>query len=429
MELVHKAIDTNLTDNDVVRLEKRNVAAVAVTVGGGMGTPGEVVVYYRRKDDILVARGNYVYGDIDMGLLKEKLGLFDKSGGDWKEFYMGCGNSLLVNSADYPELAKKFEGKCDEDIGDIHYAEIMNALSGTVSHSGNKRQRNRAIAAETMQIIKNGYYEMDGERIEFDFFQGQLEEVQLLEPDDIEELVDNDDGYLDDSSQEYSKCEYLVVNMDSFEANYRYALSDRALVMNFASALHPGGGFMNGASAQEESLCRNSTLFASIGSKKARAMYDYNKEDGAPFYSDYMLLSPYVTVFRNPAGELMRNKFNTAVITVPAINMKRLSGNVGRQRIPAVMENRIERMLCAAIREDYDTLILGAWGCGAFGHDAKDVAGYFKDVIINRKYYKFFKKIIFAVYDTSKGQYNYRSFCEIFGEQGVWNTEVSDEMI
>ena len=286
--------------------------------------------------------------------------------------------------------------------------------------------KNRAIAEETLRIIKDGYYEIDGERIEFDLPDGFWEKVDLLDPDYVEDIVDNDDGYLDDPPYEYSECEYMVVNMDSFEANYKYALSDRALVMNFASALHPGGGFLNGACAQEESLCRNSTLFASIGSKKAREMYDYNKEDEDPFYSDYMLLSHYVAVFRNANGELI-DTFNTAVITVPAINLKRLPKDAEYHRIPAVMENRIEGMLCAAIRYDYDVMILGAWGCGAFGHDAKDVAEYFKDVIVNMEYYKYFKKIIFAVYDTSREQYNYRSFCEVLGERGVWNDSERSE--
>lgn len=296
----------------------------------------------------------------------------------------------------------------------------MKTSSGKQSHGGDKRQKNRIIAAETMQIIKDGCYEAEGKHIKFDYVGSWLEEVKLLEPGHVKNLVDNEDGYLDEPSHEYPECEYLVVNMDSFEANYRYARSDRALVMNFASARHPGGGFLNGASAQEEALCRNSTLFASIGGKKAKAMYDYNEEDNDPFYSDYMLLSPNVTVFRNASGELLADKFDTAVITVPAVNLKKLPKDAGRQRISAVMKNRIEGMLCAALRGNYEVLILGAWGCGVFGHDAGDVAGYFKDIIVNKEYYKYFKRIVFAVYDTSNGQYNYRSFCEVYGEHGVW---------
>lgn len=130
MEREIKAVEITITNRDAAHLKKGDVAAIAITAGGGMGTPGKIVVYHRQKDKIIIAKGNYVYGDIDMDLLNERLGCFGKNDADWKEFYIGCGNTLLVNSVDYPELARKFEGKCDDEIGVIHYAEIVKALSG-----------------------------------------------------------------------------------------------------------------------------------------------------------------------------------------------------------------------------------------------------------------------------------------------------------
>ena len=72
-------------------------------------------------------------------------------------------------------------------------------------------------------------------------------------------------------------------------------------------------------------------------------------------------------------------------------------------------------MYCAA-RFGYRTITLGAWGCGAFGHDAKDVAGYFKDLLIEENMWKLFDKIIFAVYGRGNSEYNYRMFKEILGD-------------
>lgn len=82
-----------------------------------------------------------------------------------------------------------------------------------------------------------------------------------------------------------------IVAKDSFQAAGDF---ENPLVMNFANAHKPGGGFEMGATAQEESLCRCSTLFASISSEKAQEMYRYNNSHVSSVESDYMLVSEYV---------------------------------------------------------------------------------------------------------------------------------------
>jgi len=217
--------------------------------------------------------------------------------------------------------------------------------------------------------------------------------------------------------------------MDSYEANYVYALQERVLVLNFANAHHPRGGFIAGASAQEESLCRCSSLFASINSENARETYDFNNEEPDPFDSDYMLISPYVEVFRYVDGELRDDSFTTAVLTIPAPNLYGMAEGVDKNQLKIVMKEKIRSFMMVSARYVYDTLVLGAWGCGAFGHDAKDVAQYFKEVIEEEEYYHFFGKIIFAVYDKTPDQYNYQSFLEAFGEHGLWKDEGNKTVI
>ena len=80
------------------------------------------------------------------------------------------------------------------------------------------------------------------------------------------------------------------------------------------------------------------------------------------------------------------------------------------------MKKRIRQYMYCAARFGYRTITLGAWGCGAFGHDAKDVAGYFKDLLIEENMWKLFDKIIFAVYGRGNSEYNYRMFKEILGD-------------
>ena len=87
-----------------------------------------------------------------------------------------------------------------------------------------------------------------------------------------------------------------IVAKDSFQAAGEF---ENPLVMNFANAHKPGGGFEMGATAQE--------------------MYRYNNSHVSSIESDYMLVSR-VCVFRNEKCELLKQPFMTGVITVPAPN-------------------------------------------------------------------------------------------------------------
>lgn len=291
------------------------------------------------------------------------------------------------------------------------------------------RLENKRMGKETIEISKNGFYSVNEEKYEFYMEPTYYEEVMVISPEQIEDIKDDEEEFFEKCFSKYSACEYRTVNMDSYEANYFYAQTDRALVMNFANAHHPGGGFLSGASGQEESLCRCSTLFASINSKKAHEMYKYNNEEPDPYDSDYMLISPYVEVFRKVNGEFFKYHFTTAVLTIPAPNLNGMASSVDREQLKFVIKEKIRSFMLVAAKYDYETLILGAWGCGAFGHDAKDVAMYFKDIIQEEEFYQFFKKIIFAVYDKTPDKYNYQQFIEVFGEHGMWKDEGNEEAI
>lgn len=119
---------------------------------------------------------------------------------------------------------------------------------------------------------------------------------------------------------------------------------EKPLVMNFANAVHPGGGFLKGARAQEEALCRYSTLYKSISSNKASEMYHYNIRNSSPIDSDYMFLIPNVSVFRNKELELLPELFNVSVITIPAQNKNGRARNVQQDILDKIMMNRIRNL-------------------------------------------------------------------------------------
>lgn len=263
---------------------------------------------------------------------------------------------------------------------------------------------NIAIARETLKIIESRKYSVSDKVIELP--EKDYEKVLVYSPADGEELLKKIIV-----PKQGGMCNFLVVNMDSFQAAKAY---ENPYVMNFANAHNPGGGFELGANAQEEALCRCSTLYASISSKAAREMYKYNNTHLSPVESDYMLLSPEVCVFRDEMGQLMDDPFDAAVITVPAPNRRGAALLATQKLVAETFIRRIRILLCIASENGYRNLVLGAWGCGAFGNKPESVAEYFRQVLIDEGYGRCFDNVCFAIYGKTDSR-NFVSFKEIFG--------------
>lgn len=191
-------------------------------------------------------------------------------------------------------------------------------------------------------------------------------------------------------------------------------------VLNFASAITPGGGYLHGSRAQEECLCRETTLYASLTSPDAVQMYKENHEEQSLLYTHTFLVSPHVEIFRTPmeGGYALLSPDRvrtTAVLTVPAPNLKFLPTGFPRSKVAQTMQDRIRHFLAGAARMGYRTLTLGAWGCGAFRHDAFDVAADFHHVLIDEHWQSLFDSITFAIYPAGDtGQYNLDMFRQAF---------------
>lgn len=260
-------------------------------------------------------------------------------------------------------------------------------------------KNNIAIGNETIKVTKEGRYTIGENSIEL--VCGDYTEVEVYSPKRIQAIMDDEDHSFSNVAKTSAKCAIKVVNDDSFQAGKGY---ERPLVMNFANAECPGGGFLLGATAQEESLCRTSTLYASIASDKAKEMYQYNRKHFNPVNSDYMLLSKDVCVFRDRDCNFLEEPYMVSVITLPAPNKRGAAMFTSQKKLDEVMTMRIRMMLRIAAMNQYKTLVLGAWGCGAFGHNPDAVAGYFKNVLCGEKYISYFETIIFAVLGKENGR-------------------------
>ena len=193
---------------------------------------------------------------------------------------------------------------------------------------------------------------------------------------------------------------YQVTNETSLEAAQRLIAGDLdPLVLNFASAKNPGGGFLSGSRAQEESLARSSALHACLHGDE---MYAYHRARRDAMYTSWAIYSPAVPVFRNDEGLLLDAPYPSAFLTAAAVNAKVvLQRDPGcSEQIRRVMDERIRRILDIALAHDHKTLVLGAWGCGAFGNDTEMIASLFHDAL-SGDYREAFERIVLAILDWS----------------------------
>ena len=188
-----------------------------------------------------------------------------------------------------------------------------------------------------------------------------------------------------------------VTNETTLSAHQRHlAKGHNTVSLNFASATHPGGGFLRGARAQEEYLCRSSALFATI---KDSPMYVYHQAKGDCLYSDAMIYSPEVPVFRDDRHELIAVPYLASFIT-SAAPLTKLLRDEDFEHLHETLHVRIRKILSVAQSHGHNSLVLGAWGCGAFGNDGKQVAGLFHETL-NSEFAGAFKEVTFAIVDTS----------------------------
>lgn len=148
-------------------------------------------------------------------------------------------------------------------------------------------------------------------------------------------------------------------------------------VLNFASARNPGGGYANGAQAQEEALCRASALYHCL--LRAPEFYAHHREVRDTFYSDRVIHSPGVPVFRADSGALLARPYLAGFLTSPAPNAGVIARTMPERvrEIAPALAARAERVLEVAAVNGYRRLVLGAWGCGVFRNDPAVVAGAF----------------------------------------------------
>ncbi|ROO59749.1 uncharacterized protein (TIGR02452 family) [Micromonospora sp. Llam0] len=188
-------------------------------------------------------------------------------------------------------------------------------------------------------------------------------------------------------------------------------LGPGAAALVFASAKNPGGGFLSGAQAQEESIARSSALYACL--RAAPDFYAFHRAQRDLRYSDRVVYSPDVPVFRDDNGNLLDQPYTTSLLTAAAPNL----GAIVRTQpehaadVPAVLARRARRILEVAAAHGHRGLVLGAWGCGLFRNDPATVADAFTHALNAVAH---FDHVVFAIHDNLPGTPVHTAFAQRF---------------
>ncbi len=270
------------------------------------------------------------------------------------------------------------------------------------------------IARETLAILEaGGYRAPTGRPVSIGSQLASARDRSVLYTPDRHDEVARRCATILDEGLERPPVGFETINATTLHASRGLLRDDpsaRVLALNFASARNPGGGFLNGSQAQEESLARASGLYACIN--PLQAMYEANRRSSSCLYTEHMIYSPDVPVFRDDEDTLLDEPYRVSFVTAPAVNAGVVRTKEPRNvsRIEPVMLARIEKVLSLAVVNGHDALVLGAWGCGVFGNDPKQVASAFAQHLTGEgRFRSAFRKIGFAVLDRTPGRSNDRA--------------------
>lgn len=265
----------------------------------------------------------------------------------------------------------------------------------------------KAMARETLKIINQGYYQTPDKiqiKIKEDIEQS-IRDSKLISIKDGEKIIEKYSAHI-----HCSQPETRIENISTVEAVRRLVTESKTNigVLNFASAKNPGGGFLNGAKAQEESLAVSSTLYSTLTAHLE--YYQKNRANPSMMYLDYGIYSPEIVFFRDESYRLTETPVKASVLTLPAVNMGQvLLKGENEKEAKRVMRRRMKLALGIFAEQKAKHLVLGAYGCGVFRNDPKEIAVWWKE-LLEEGMGQYFDSIFYAVLDNSKEQLCLKAF-------------------
>ncbi|MBQ9824051.1 MAG: TIGR02452 family protein [Solobacterium sp.] len=280
------------------------------------------------------------------------------------------------------------------------------------------RERNIGYLHETLRAFETGVYETENGKAEVQLGMDEILKAEVFLPDRIYDL--KPEGL----RAREGKCVYSCLNIDSFSQalNMMNENPDEpVLVLNLANPVNIGGGVRRGAIAQEEDLCRKSSLLLNLEGLEAWPYYAYNRALETYMGSDALIISPKVEVIRDEHMRLISPSVIVSVMTCAAPYLYYGKEGMSEEEYGQMLYTRMEGMLKVSAAKGYRRLVLGAFGCGAFRNDAAVVARLFHEVFENFSFGGYgsdqlFGEVCFAVL-CRRDLYNFNCFAEYFGKK------------
>lgn len=228
--------------------------------------------------------------------------------------------------------------------------------------------------------------------------------MERTQREDIAESVSNAVIYgpkMPDPVSASGKPEFIYENHGTTEAVLAHGTERHLCALNFASYKNPGGGFLAGSSAQEETLCMDSDLYNVLS--RIPDYYEWNNaHKNRALYTNRALWTPGIIFLKDDRMAI------ADVITCAAPNFPTAEkyGHVTYEENLAVLRMRMVFLKRVLEAQGVRTFITGAWGCGVFGQKPRDVAKLFREIFANST----IEKIIFAVPHDGHGNANADAF-------------------
>ena len=332
----------------------------------------------------------------------------------------------------FNNIARSFNGEqvpvpVVEDQLKLPSPSNVKVFSGGRSVEG-RRSELRKTSQETLDAIQKGRYEFNGKLIDLKVkTQESCKSTKFYGSDSvvkgwatsttIASSSSSDESTSDTPASSSTQISVLQIStidaarlLDDMHHNNPSEAGNVIGVLNFASPLKPGGGFLDGSDGQEQSIARTSTLHSTLGTSEARQFYkQHGSQKQGGYYSHGMIYSPKVTVFRDEDGYWAR-RFEMDVLSCAAVNVNMVFNNNADASKAATlvsiekeMKERMGRILFLFEHNGVRDVILGAFGTGTFYNDVETVARLWAELLVVpcARFQRSFDRVIFAIVGKS----------------------------